>query len=56
MPTDDKGYAPLTIKKSTKDRLDLKKHLGQSYDGIIQELLDLDDREQQEAKETSTKS
>ena len=41
MPIDKEKSAPLTIRKTTKERLDAIKHQGQSYDGIIQELLNL---------------
>lgn len=35
-----KRVPPIVVQKSTKDRLDSIKHTGQSYDGIINELID----------------
>jgi predicted CopG family antitoxin len=39
MRTDNKKRASLNISKEAKEKLDEVKHTGQSYDGLIRELL-----------------
>lgn len=39
-PNNIKGYAPLTIKASTKERLRMLKPDEQSYTSIIEEMID----------------
>jgi len=51
--TDESKRTTIAISERTKDGLDSVKHPGQTYDGVIQELIDLWKRvKEQETKRT----
>ena len=50
MVTDESKRTTIAILQRTKDGLDSVKHPGQTYDGVIQELIDLWKKVKEEAR------
>jgi hypothetical protein len=48
--TDNRQGKTVKLRKATLDRINALKHKGQSYDGVITELLDLHDSQAAEGK------